>query len=437
MSSEMTVNVVCRKCAAKIRAKAALAGKRVKCPKCGAGLEIPAAAQGANPSAKAAQPPPKVSKTPAKPGNPSAAQPSIGGFLDDEMSDCRPPTPPSSGGSADDGSYGVSLPATPASIPGAERESAGVPMLSGRLAPASDESLRSQVKEAVRENMMKWAATGSTVLVVGGGILWAALWFWGKVSDLEIENVIGAHDISDGIEIPGKASWLKLNTARLPKYVDKFQKQASMKESPADGMWSYTIKTQNGQTLEYSKATITTIDKKPVRELKDLKSGFFNALQEMGYFREPSKRPPPLKIDEFTIREPLGRTWTLAKQNNASLQMCNLTSMVGFAAKEADLSPLLKARRGTLAYAVFFGGMDAAMPLDWKIEKSCDSDKTVRTFAAEMLLSTFPYLPTEGKKVENLDPKKYEDLLTQLAQASSVADKKKLYEQLRDQTVAP
>jgi hypothetical protein len=222
----------------------------------------------------------------------------------------------------------------------------------------------------------------------------------------------------------------------MPKYVDKFQGMSRVESGPADGTWSFAFKPENGRVMVFCKASLALESGKPVRRELGLKHTLHNTLMQMGYFQEKWKRPPPIRLAEFSIKDPMGRTWTVPGQSSAAQQMANLAVMIGFIPQNADFSPLLKAPRESLSYAVFFSALNESMPLEWKIQKACDPDRRIRACAAEMLVSTFPWLPVEGRSVASWDKSRYDAVAAQLAQATSTAEKKRIYEQLRDQMVS-
>ena len=241
------------------------------------------------------------------------------------------------------------------------------------------------------------------------------------VSVMEIESVVGSPDISKAHAIVSTADWLDLNLDHVPNFVGNCEGGAAVESAAgAKGIWIYHIKADQ-RSWNYA-----------VSAEMSLAKGWLNELQGMGYFRDFNERPDPIKIQELIIREPMGRTWVLNERGDAR-RMCNLAVMLGSQNCKADLTPLMKAKRGTLAYAVFFSAINHKTSTEQRIAKSCDSDSDVRTFAAEMLLSTLPLLGTDATPPDIDDEQQYESMLTQLAQATSPDEKGNIYEQLREQ----
>ena len=438
-TSERAVTVACPACQAKFRTKAKNVGKRTKCLKCGMVLVIS---------------PPKEAKQ-AEPAPSSMEQ-----FLDEELSTYRIAAPAALESGTSPGTshccYCGSLIGEGAVI----CIVCGIDLRTGRRIGAlrdvtvdasEDETLVDRGKGAgkkrkrargrrswgwMSDSLSEWMAKASTVLFIGGILWFVATRFVNFVSDLEIENVLTANEVSDGIEQANSARWLDLNLNRMPKYVDKFQGESRVDNGTADGMWSFALKTQNGQVMVFSKASLVLENGKPVRKELGLKHTLHNTLMQMGYFQEKWKRPAPIRLAEFSIKDPMGRTWTVQGESSAAQQMANLAVMIGFMPQNVDFSPLLKAPRESLSYAVFFSALNESMPLEWKIQKSCDPDRRIRACAAEMLVSTLPCLPVEGRSVASPDKSRYDALVAQLAQATSTAEKKRIYEQLRDQMLS-
>jgi hypothetical protein len=301
-----------------------------------------------------------------------------------------------------------------------------------RFDVGDEASEKRRLKEARSSTLTGWLVKGSTVAFIAGVVLFVFMRLSRGVSDTEIENQVGAPHVSNGHLINSNAGWLDLNLARLPGYVDGWESGASKSDSTGNGMWVYAVKGDRGQSWQCAGAIVgSDANQKPRREEQSLTKLWMNQLGSMGYFREPSQQPDPIVIEEFSIREPGGRNWVLGREKGAR-QLCNLGVMLGCQRCSADLTPLMKVKRGSLAYAIFFSAVNQKVPFEQKIARSCDADADVRTFAAEMLLSTLPHLPGDAA-APGPSKQDYEALLTQLAKAVSPDEKTKLYSQIRDQ----
>ena len=273
-----------------------------------------------------------------------------------------------------------------------------------------------------KQEKSNWLINGgiiSTVIFVIVG-LFLVVKLYSTVSIIEIDGVVGNPEISDAHVIASNAGWLDQHLGYVPAFAGNCEKRATVESVVgAEGVWIYHIKAKQGSWSYAVSANMS------------LSKGWLNELQRMGYFREATKRPNPINIREFMIKEPMGRTWVL-NEGGDPRRMCNLGVMLGSQSCRADLTPLMRAKRGTLAYAIFFSSINYKMSPEQKIAKSCDSDSDVRTFAAEMLLSTLPLLRTEATPSDIDDEQQYESMLTQLAQATSSDEKESIYEQLRE-----
>lgn len=453
----MAIRVVCPSCGKQFGARPEHAGKRAKCPGCATVLTIPAAQPGGAASGQAgakpasgagAKPAPRPGAgTPIRPTAPAPEPSSMGSFLDDELTMARPASPESQATQCPvcgrpyapgEDKCRVCEGGTPQKP---RREETSAPafdpfMMSSRFAPDDAATARRKGKEARADMISGWLVKGGSVAFVGGILLFLVIKFWVGMGHTEIVNVLGPN-VSDGHVLNSNAGWLDLNLERLPGYVDGCERGTTKTDATGTGIWVYTIKSDREQNWELAKAEVNPgSDGKPLREEHSLMKMWMNQLFTMGYFKEGHERPPPILITEFTIREPNGRTWVLGMDGSEAKKMCNLANMLGCQNCKADLAPLMHVKRGSLAYAVFFSPVNQRTPLDQKLAKSCDPDDNVRTFAAEMLLSTLPQLPTDAKS-PGVGKEQYEAMLTQLAQATTPDEKTNIYEQLRGSAAAP
>jgi hypothetical protein len=420
----MPIAVACHSCSAKFHAKQEHVGKRAKCPKCGAVLTITAPAASAPPAAKPSPAPSALAQffdeeLAASPANGPGSQ--VGKIV--RCPKCGLPIPPGQGGCLSC----VSRPAAPASEP--SRQEPGTPTFSGRFAPQSDAAEKRRYKSDMSDKATNWMAKGGTVLFVVGVIAVVAYWFTSRVTNVTLASLI-SHDVSAATDIATDSQWLDLNMKDLPGFVSGFQSRAKTGQATATGNWVFTVKDTKGMALTFSEADMQDSGGKQTRRVKSFKAMFHCKLQTMGYFREGYARPDPIEIANFIIQDPTGRTWTLGMDDNGAMLLCNLATMIGFLSPSADPTPLMRVSRESLPYAVFFTALDETKPLDWKIEKSCDQDAKIRTFAAEMLAMSLTTPFADKQKCEGFDPKRYESLIAELAQKTSVAEKKQMYEKL-------
>ena len=404
----MNISFNCTKCGKTCQTKSENAGKRAKCRGCGTVLTVPS---------------PQASAKPATPEQPSmttlldemdeelaAAQSAEQRIRDAGCPTCGRPYPPGQSRCS-----ACSMAARASARPAGPRKS------KKRHGSKSGADRSRRTNEAGSNLPAKVGAVGVVVLIVGGLLFFGSKFISG-VSTMQIDGVVGSPEISNAHALSSNADWLDLNLGDVPIYVSSCEDSAVEKSTASfEGIWIYHIKAA-GRSWGYALSAEASLSTK-----------WLNQLGGMGYFKEYNERPDPIKITGFIIKEPMGRTWVMDNEAGDAMRMCNLAVMLGSQSCKADLAPLMKVKRGTLAYAVFFSAINQKSAADKRIALSCDADSDVRTFAAEMLLSTLPLLRTDATPSDIDDKQQYESMLTELAQATSTAEKEKIYQQLREQ----
>ena len=237
-------------------------------------------------------------------------------------------------------------------------------------------------------------------------------------SNFHFGNVLASQEVTAGVALKSFRNWMGFHEPRIYPFImscDNAGKETG--NNGGDGTWSYVAVMEKDRRYEF---------RDEGRCFGDM---WINQLQELGYFREPHKRPNHMRLVDFSIREPNGRTW-LSSQSTSGVkttQLFTLIVMAGISNDDWDVRPCMRIRRGTFAYAIAFSGIGRKLTEDKKLEISCGEDAEARVMAAEMLLSMI--LPPLTKAVSNtFDATAYEKMLMELAQPVSLQEKRRLFE---------
>jgi hypothetical protein len=240
-------------------------------------------------------------------------------------------------------------------------------------------------------------------------------------SNFHFGNVLASQEVTSGVALTTFRNWMGFHKSRIYPFImscDNAGKETG--NNGGDGTWSYVAVMEKDRRYEFRD------------EGKCFGDMWINQLQQLGYFREADKRPSPMRLAGFSIREPNGRTW-LSSQSVSGVkttQLFTLIVMMGISNDDWDVRPCMRIRRGTFAYAIAFSGIGRKLTEDEKLEISCGEYAEARVMAAEMLLSMI--LPPLTNAVSNtFDATAYEEMLVELARPVSVQEKRSLFESCR------
>lgn len=273
----------------------------------------------------------------------------------------------------------------------------------------------------------RFSGSGTGLLIVAA-ILGGGYWFLTQYDDMTILNRAGSHPVSDVLKDRAEAKPLSTMAKSIPRFIAARESVATRSQVAATGMWTYVVDTNRGSFTLADVILESSGDQAGMRIDRSFRQQWFRLLQQSGYF-SVNRRPPPMRIRSFTITNPEGRRFTIAKDQNAAQLIVNLTAMLGCEEFEAAAPQLLTAERGSLTHAVVFSGLNEKLSLEEKLRLSCDANPQIRQNAAEMLASLLPRWPT-SQMPGTFRASDYRGVIAQLSKQTSVDQKKRVFASL-------
>jgi hypothetical protein len=266
--------------------------------------------------------------------------------------------------------------------------------------------------------MVRKFASFAIIAVSVGSLLY---FLFENYSNFHFGNVLASQEVTSGMALQSFRNWMAFHESRISPFIKSCENAGKeTRKDVGDGSWSYVAILEKDRRYEFRGFG------------KCLGEMWINKLQELGYFKEPQKRPDPMLLTDFIIREPNGRTWVSSQAESGvkTKQLFTLIVMMGISNDDWDVRPCMRVKRGTFSYAVAFSGVVRKLTEDEKLEISCGDDAEARVMAAEMLLSLIP-LPRTNAATNTFDSRAYEAMLEELAKPVSVGEKRSLFESFR------